>query len=199
MSFITDYLKALWMGFISLPVILVIIQFLSTQLNLSRFGIFVTLYKGSPLSINYIVRWLLLAESEALTGVNFWAILITWGFGWLFISDWVKNVKATFLGVLSTYGLYIVYLSLYHKIALKLAFPESFIPILLALASITIVHFVGRIRRTKTFFDRLRESGVDIPEIYLRSAETPIICDECGAVILSNSKYCWKCGKIIAW
>jgi len=195
MSGITDYLKALWMGFISLPVILVIIQFLSTQLSLSRFGIFLTLYKGTPLSINYIVKWLLLAESEALHGVNFWAIVITWGLGWLFISDWVRNIKATFLGVFSTYGLYILYLSLYHRVALKLVFPESFIPILLALASTTIMYYLRKVKKTKTFFERLRDSGVAIPESYLKKVKLPTTCDECGAIILSNSKYCWKCGK----
>ncbi len=195
MSGITDYLKALWMGFISLPVILVSIQFLATQFNLSRFGVFITLYKGVPLSINYIVRWLLLSEPEALHGYNFWAIVITWSIGWLFISDWVRNIRANISGIFSTYLLYILYLALYHRIALKFLFPDSFIPLFGAFVTTIIIYYLRRFKRTKTFFEKLREAGIKLPEAYFRKVKLPIVCNECGAIILSNSKYCWRCGK----
>ncbi len=195
MSSYSDYLKALWMGFISLPVILVIIQFLSTQLGLSRFGIFITLYKGTPLTINYIVRWLLLSESEAFRGFNFWAIILTWCVGWLFITDWVRNIKATTLGIFLTYVLYVIYVTLYHRYPLKLVFPSSFTPIIASLIVMILAYTYRRTRKTKSFFDKLREAGIEFPDIYLKLVEIPQKCGHCGALILSNSEYCWKCGE----
>lgn len=195
MSGFIDYLKALWMGFISLPVILVIIQFLSTQMGLSRVGVFVTMYKGTPLSINYIVRWLLISEKDALHGFNFWAIILTWSLGWFIISDWVRNVEATAYGVLSTYGLYIFYLTIYHRYPLKLFFPESFLPMVSALLVTMMAYYLRKLKRSKSFFERLREAGIEFPKAYMIHMNLPNKCSNCGAIILSNSKYCWRCGE----
>ena len=195
MGKIVNYLKAVWLGFISLPILLVIFQFIARELYLSRFGILITLYKGQPIAINYIIRWLLLIEPESMQGANFWAVLAVWGIGWFFVADWVRDFRATMTGIFLTYLLYIIYLSLYHHYPVVLYFPENFYQVFMGVivSALALLHRkrMGRI----TFFDKLKRAGIEVPEAYRVDIKIPLKCGRCGALLLSNTKYCWKCGK----
>lgn len=191
---IMNYLKAAWFGFISLPILLVVSQFIARELGLSEYGIVITLYKGAPMSINYIVRWLLLIENNALTGSNFYAVLLVWGLGWFIIMDWVRDYPAVVGGVVLTYLFYIIYLSIYHRYPLVLVFPVNFYPILIGIIAASLSFILRKRRGTITFFDRLSRTGVLVPKAYLVHVELPVRCSRCNTVVLSNAKYCWKCG-----
>jgi len=194
---IIEYVKATWFGFITLPVLLVIIQFFVRELYLMQYGIIITLYKGHPIAINYIVRWLLLIDKEALQGSNLAAVIITWILGWIFVSDWVRDKKAIASGIFLTYIAYILYLSLYHGYPVTLYFPESFYQLIASLIFATVATQLSTKRRRIGFFERLEKVGIKVPEKYKVSINVPTKCPACGAILYSNPYYCWKCGEAI--
>lgn len=195
MARVFNYIKATWFGFITLPVLLIIIQFLARELHLTAFGVIITLYKGHPIAINYIVRWLLLIEKEAMQGYNLISVVLAWCIGWIVIADWVRDIDAVFGGIFLTYFAYILYLSWYHHYAVIIYFPESFYQVFASLIVAFIASHFSKKRRGISLFERLDRAGIKVPETYKRTTNVPIKCPVCGVTILSNAKYCWKCGK----
>jgi len=192
---VKDILRSAWLGGVTAPIILVILQFLSRELYLTRFGFIITLYRDQPIAVNTVIQWLLLATPEALEGTNLVAVIITWIITWAIVADWVKKFDDIVLGMLLNYLVYILYLSWYRHIPVKLYFPESFYPIPFSLLVVGVVILNYKRKSRITFFDALEKAGIKVPAEYKVHLEMPLVCPSCNAVIYSNSHYCWKCGS----
>ncbi|MHA1589756.1 MAG: hypothetical protein ACTSVA_04010 [Candidatus Njordarchaeales archaeon] len=191
---IKDTLRSAWLGGVTAPILLVIIQFLSRELSLARFGLIITLYKEAPLSVSRVVRWLLISDPEAASGVNLLAVIIAWAITWAIVADWVKRIDDIVLGMILNYVVYVLYLSWYRHIPVKLYFPESFYPIPISLLAAGLIILNYKRKAKITFFDKLEKVGITIPEKFRIDLSIPLSCPSCGATLYSNSQYCWRCG-----
>lgn len=183
----SDYLKALFIGFVFTPVFFVIINIVAYESH-----VFLQ-FKGMPLSIHSIAEWLLLIPEESRRPISILAATLAWIAGWLLAWSRSRNANITALAVITSYFLYIIYLISFWRIPIVIYIPEGITPILASLSAIYTFELVNKYKPKKTIFDRLRRIGIIFPESWKKPYNLPLSCPVCGATIYSNPKYCWNC------
>ena len=202
---ITKILRATFVSIILAPFLLVSIHVLAFQLNLARYGIYLTLYNGREIPIFIIVKWLLFMEEDALKGSNFVSIIFTWLTTWYVAADWVKDYRVSVVNPILVLFVGILYLAAWRHTEIILYFPETLYLFVTSWIVELTLYIKRRLRRPKTFFERLEEVGITFPKEYKISLKLPIRCPSCGADLYSSPEYCWKCGikidygKIGSW
>lgn len=187
MSSGSDYVRALFIGFVFTPVFFVVINVIAYENQ-----IFLQ-FKGMPIAIRDIARWLLLIPDESRRTVGIVGVTIAWLAGWLLAKSRSRNTNMTALALVTSYFLYILYLVSFWRVPVIIYIPESIIPVIVSITAIYALELIDKYRPKKTIFDRLKRIGMTFPESWKRSYNIPIKCPTCGVIIYSSPKYCWNC------
>ncbi|MEX0567620.1 MAG: hypothetical protein Q6363_000470 [Candidatus Njordarchaeota archaeon] len=187
MGFLSDFVRALFIGFVFTPVFFVVFNAIAFEA-----GIFI-LFRGAPLTVHSIAMWLLLATEESRRTINMVAVSISWISGWLLVWSRSKKLRSVLIAMPISFLLYIVYLVSFWNIGLMLVFPESFVQILSAIGACILFEIIRKKRPRKTIFERLESIGIVFPEYWKMKIDLPIKCPRCGERLYSSARYCWNC------
>jgi len=188
-------LRSTFVALIVAPMALVIIHVLAFWLEWFQYGIHLTLYNGTSLTIYTIVTWLLFMAPPAFKFHNFVSIVVAWLFAWYIAADWVKDRRVDLVSPFLTVGVLLLYLAAWRHTSILLYFPESFTLFFTAWVMGVILSVRDKFRKKKTFFELLEERGFKLKAEEKFGVQIPIKCKHCGAVIHSYPKYCWNCGR----
>ena len=187
MGYGAKFVRSLFIGFVFTPVFLVVFSALLFDL-----GIFI-MYRGSPLTIHYIAKWVILSELESHNILAMFIVSMAWICAWLLVWSRCRELRVVIPAMFLSYMFYILYLVSFWGERIVLLFPESFTQLFLAFASCVIVDIVGKKRPKRTIFERLEAVGYRFPEHWKREVGLPVRCPKCGELLYSNAKYCWRC------
>jgi len=188
-------LRATFVSLILSPMLLVAMHVLAFQLNFAHYGIYMTLYNGKELSIYTIIKWLLFMEEDALIGSNLVSVILAWSISWYAASDWVKDFRAIIFTPIIVLLVGILYFAAWRHAQIIFYFPEILYIFITSWVVEVILYIKYKIRKPKTFFERLEEYGMTFPEEYKKPVKVPTRCPNCGAILYSGPDFCWKCGE----
>jgi len=149
-------------------------------------------YQGQPVDAITYVRWLLFSANEISSfNMPFIQVLVAWLMGG-FIAGGIIKKLSPISGLLSGLTVWLLFLTLsgvypWEKGSgpLLTLFLSTFTPILGFSAT--------RLRKPRSFFQRLKEGGIHVPESLREKVEVPVVCPSCNEKIFSDAEYCWNC------
>ncbi|MGQ4892077.1 MAG: hypothetical protein ACP6IP_06265 [Candidatus Njordarchaeia archaeon] len=188
-------LRATFVSLILSPMLLVAMHVLAFQLNFAHYGIYLSLYDGRELTIYEIVRWLLFMDEEAFVGANFASVLLSWLISWYVAADWVRDYRVILFTPFIVLFAGIFYFAAWSHAQILIYFPEILYVFVTAWVIEVLLYVKYRLRRPKTFFERLEEEGFEFPEEYKKLVKLPRKCPHCGSIQYSSSEFCWRCGR----
>lgn len=187
MRFISDFARAIFIGFVFTPVFFVVLNAIAFEAGV------IIMFRGAPLTVHSITMWLLLATEESRETINLIAVSFSWIAGWLLVWSRSRKLVSVLLAMIFSYFLYIIYLVSFWRVRVVLLVPESFIQMFVAMGVCVLFEIVRRKRPRKTIFERLEAIGIKFPRYWKTEIELPMTCPRCGGHIYSSSRYCWNC------